>query len=306
MKLELRTIIYLTILFLSEFPVTSSLSSSAALEKLSADDVTKNGFFLLRRNLNSNDENENNANNDDDANDDGSTNYFDFGFFWDAIDRVDGDMQEMWQTSPNAWTTEDWEVFGGMMLVTLLTLSCFCCLCCAPIFLFEDRDQKKVMTNENYAELQSANNSKNRQLDFDSSPADDKAALKGDDGKSAISSLSSPSYKHRSALKKPILEEDPGLSVTGTYSTGTNSNPTFSSRKKRKRRSLWSEVASVWGEFLSDIGSGKNTFSKKYYVDDDDSDYKKLQRGRSRGYDAPSQKKSPRKPKEITTKGEIV
>mmetsp|Transcript_5427 Transcript_5427/g.8318 ORF Transcript_5427/g.8318 Transcript_5427/m.8318 type:complete len:303 (-) Transcript_5427:1450-2358(-) len=302
MKLDFRTIIFLTILFLSEFPLTSSLSLSAALEKLNADDGIKNDFILLRRKLNSNDENENNVNNDDDGNDDGWTSYLDFGFFWDALDRVDGDMQEMWQTSPNAWTTEDWEVFGGMMLVTLLALSCFCCLCCAPIFLFEDRDQKKVMTNENYAELQAANNSKNRQLDSASAPADDKAAAKGDDGKSAVSSLSAPSYKHRSALKKPILEEDPGLSVTGTYSTGTDPSST---RKKRKRRSLWSEVASVWGEFLADIGSGKNTFSKKYYVDDDDSDYKKLQRGRSRGYDAPFQRKS-RKPKEITTKGEIV
>lgn len=293
MKLEIRQIFVLVILSLGQNQVASSLSSSKGLKKLSADHVIEDRFIVSRKL-----EDEANSGDNDDAyqDDDGTENNFldklDFDFFWDALDRVDGDMNEMWQTSPNAWTTEDWEVFGGMMFVILLALSCFCCLCCAPIFLFEDRDQKQV---DQYHQLESGANA----------PANDDKGTKNDDVKSAVSSLSGPSYKHRSSLKKPILEEDPNISIAGTYSTdGSISLPTR--KKKKSRRSLWSEVASVWGEFLGDIGTGKNTFSKKYYVDDDDSDYKKLQRGRSRVYNAPVQKKSSKTPKEITTKGEIV
>ena len=51
----------------------------------------------------------------------------------DFFTRIDSDMADMWLTAPSAWTPEYFQVFGGMVLIVLLSIGMLLFLCCAPI-----------------------------------------------------------------------------------------------------------------------------------------------------------------------------
>mmetsp|Transcript_207 Transcript_207/g.203 ORF Transcript_207/g.203 Transcript_207/m.203 type:complete len:331 (+) Transcript_207:61-1053(+) len=276
------------------------------------------GHVHFERRLDSHDNSEDENENDDGGGSNGNSN-----IVWATLDRIDENMNNMWATPPNEWTTEDWEVFGGMFLVAFLCLSCFCFLCCAPICLFEDRDQRKVLT----AEQRAANQQKaNRNQSATEDKAVGIASIQNDgtkeitkdnnlinendkdsnDVKTAISSLSAPSYQpsveRRGNLKEPMLN-----TVASTAEKSTKSRVSHSSRKssKKQRRSLWSEAVSVWGEFLTDLSYGRDTFAKTDYKEED-GNYQRFEAERKKYVIASPQDKKSRKSVSSKHSGELV
>jgi len=252
---------------------------------------------LSERRLDSSDSQDDNG--DDNVDDDsGETN-----IIWKTLNRIDEDMNNMWASSPSEWTTEDWEVFGGMFLVAFLCLSCLCFLCCAPICLFEDRSQRKTLTAEQHVtnQQQKANGAASTLEDGHLAEENEKD---NNDVKTTVSSLSAPSYQpgveKRRSLKEPML-----TTVPSTAEKSIRSQASRNSRRsvQKQRRSLWSEAVSVWGEFLSDLSQGKDTFSKTDYKEEGDNDYKKFELERKQYVvSSPQDKRSRKSGRSVSSK----
>ena len=70
-------------------------------------------------------EQEQDGSGDDDQGDDN------FQVLYDAGERIEGDFESMWQTSPSEWIVEYWEVFAATVFIIFFVICCCCVECWA-------------------------------------------------------------------------------------------------------------------------------------------------------------------------------
>jgi len=103
-------------------------------------------------------------NSQDEYNDDANSNVFN-----DFSNRIDSDVNAMWNSSPSEWILEYWEVFAGIMAVGFLIAFLLCCILCIipccmdgggsnqkPLVVATqeevDEKRRKLLENENLQE----------------------------------------------------------------------------------------------------------------------------------------------------------
>jgi hypothetical protein len=266
---------------------------------------------------------------DSDSNDNDDENNDDNNAFVRAENRVEQDFINMWSSSPSEWSSEYWDIFAVVLSLVIVGSLSACIACIAPWKATEELDDKNnvmedknnVMINEtsepgvrNDKEISSETASWTSPIRF---PRESKEPSKELDANNVMSNATSEpgarddkvtvhqdkvtvlDQQKVTVLDKPILL--PALS-TATYGTDYDSpGPLRSKNLPRKKRTLWSEVVSVWTEFFVDQGIFKGSSNEKQY----DQPYRKYKERLPDGsfseapsrntYQAPSPRKSKKK-----------
>lgn len=214
------------------------------------------------------------------------------GFFT----RMDADVGDMWLTPPSAWSNEYWQVFGGIVLMGLVSIAMVVFLCFAPICCCREAhhvpSKVKIKSKGNlghewqkqgYVPASGTNTSLNaatrndqknpiysipevgQELTGSSVPAIAKQHANGmveqgndsscpnnyasgpiiivgvgENGKNSSQAADVRSTSSVNAMSK--CKDDKSSLARGDHPT--------KERTKYRRTSLWSEVVSVWSEFL--------------------------------------------------------
>lgn len=231
----------------------------------------------------------NNYNDDSDNDDDGN-------FVTRLADRVSADMSNMWQSAPNEWATEYWEVFILLAIVTFLILALHCCMvydmCCGsstdserahaggrlPLTREQVQQREKEqrllsMEQQQQEEVESQQQERQRQGHFfvDEEQHDIVKEKNGTDKPQEMdptlnknASLASASSVATDARKAPKA----GGSETSTWNDWK--------RGSRKMYRVGKEVATVWSEFLGELmphssRDGDDNFQYRRHQQDDPS-----------------------------------
>lgn len=218
----------------------------------------------------------NNSNNGNDGDNDGNV-------LTRFADRVGYDMSDMWQTAPNTWAAEYWEVFVAVAGIAFVLLGLHCCMaydmCCGSN---DDADRCAVagarlaMTHEQMEERR-LQKEKEEQLLADDNPlqqsGENKEEFEKDLAKTRQLQADVPK------LTRPVGPFD----AARTTATSTSAPPPVESKKptdywndvkRRSRRAyrVGAEVVSLWSEFLSDLMPQQSRDNKSNGNDSEDGD----------------------------------
>ena len=217
----------------------------------------------------------NNNNNGDDGDNDGNV-------LTRFADRVGYDMSDMWQTAPNTWATEYWEVFVVVAVIAFVLLGLHCCMaydmCCGSN---DDADRSAVagarlaMTHEQMEERRLQKEKEQQLLEND-----DPLHQSGEAQEEFEKELARTRQLHADVpkLKRPVGPFDAVRTTTTTSAPPQveSKKPTdyWNDVKRRSRRAyrVGAEVVSLWSEFLSDLMPQHSRDNKSNSNDDEDGD----------------------------------
>ena len=170
-----------------------------------------------------------------------------FQVLYDAEERIEGDIKNMWKTSPADWITEYWEVFAAMCCLLFFLILCFCVECCFCCSSGKDGSRRRIVaTSSQMEEEQKAWNARQQAKEQAKKQAEE--ASKGgwslfgfgsSKGKESVSrSVPSPT-----ALAAPIVESDAveTPAVQSPRQTKTRSTSEFVGKTLDLVVDLWSE-----------------------------------------------------------------
>jgi len=181
----------------------------------------------------SQDENNNyNYNNNDDGN-----------FVTQATSRIEQDLVDMWDSSPSSWGDEYWEIFVTAMAIIFAVLLCHCIICCTPCC--NDGGDARGATPHGVRTATAAElTDKEKKRLLEEPILDPKKAPRTTTTPAQTTRMGSPT----SAATDNTSNNNPD----GLMSLKSNETTTLPSNtdKRRRRNTLWSEVVSVWSEFM--------------------------------------------------------
>jgi len=240
--------IVVAILFLVSVVVTTTSatsSSSSAVVVGTTNEVSKQ----QQRHRSLEDEAGNDQDNNNNNNGDGDDSDDDKNFFVKAWDRIFGDMEDMWATSPSTWITEYWEVFAVLAVLTFLVLAChtymFCDICCFGASNHSEVQGGRVVTTQ--AEL---DEKKKKELEL-GEPILKDLDPDADDTDGGASPRSSPETTTTDAAEQTGDESKPR-----SRSSAKSKRTRARQGGARRKIDLATEVVSVWSEFIKEGFNG--------------------------------------------------
>lgn len=195
-------------------------------------------------------------------------------------DRMSTDVSSMWQSAPNEWVAEYWEVFVVLAILTFVLLALHCCIaydmCCGtgmadyekakaggrvPLTREQLEERKRIMQQEKEQKtLAMEKQQQQPEAGLLSEKEQFGTALKSQE---PLSSLNEES-KHATAAAAAGAVQ--ATTKTREVPTSSESKPSFWNNVERKSRKMYrvgAEVVSVWSEFLGVSQSSGDAAEKK-------------------------------------------
>jgi len=179
---------------------------------------------------------ENNDNNNDDGN-----------FLTQATSRIEQDLVDMWDSSPSSWGDEYWEIFVTAIAIVFAVLLCHFIICCTPCFNDGSGDARGAtphgVRTATTAEL--TDKEKKRLLE---EPILDPTKAPRTSTTATSTTTTTPVGSPTSAATDDTSYNPDGLMAVKSNETTTL--PSNTGKRRRRNNTLWSEVVSVWSEFM--------------------------------------------------------
>jgi hypothetical protein len=177
-------------------------------------------------------------------------------------ERITSDLVNMWSVAPNEWSDEYFEVLGGILAITLTAFAMLLLICCTPCCTPVDEPnighpKLQTVTSMTDASTTRLGLSQEERQQQEKEEALLETIASEEHSESAGQRAAMPDDK--SNVQRSMQEDD--------FSAEEIHQP---KRRKvrRKRKTMWTEVVSVWREFLTDshpVEKDERQRHKKYY-----------------------------------------